>query len=83
MTIRIDVLTIFPEYFTIPSSQLLGKAIKEGIIKVNVHNIRDFAKDRHKTVDDTPYGGVPGMVMKCEPIFEAVESLRGETLSNM
>lgn len=79
MTIRIDVLTIFPEYFTIPlQASLLGKAIKEGIIKVNVHNIRDFAKDRHKTVDDTPYGGGPGMVMKCEPIFEAVESLRGE-----
>ncbi len=77
MTIRIDVLTIFPEYFTIPlQASLLGKAIKEGIMKVHVHNIRDFAKDKHKTVDDTPYGGGPGMVMKCEPIFEAVESLR-------
>ncbi|HOV31867.1 MAG TPA: tRNA (guanosine(37)-N1)-methyltransferase TrmD [Candidatus Hydrogenedens sp.] len=77
MTLRIDVLTIFPEYFTIPlQTSLLGKAINEGIMKVHVHNIRNFAKDKHKTVDDTPYGGGPGMVMKCEPIFEAVESLR-------
>ncbi|MGC8739286.1 MAG: tRNA (guanosine(37)-N1)-methyltransferase TrmD [Candidatus Hydrogenedens sp.] len=77
MTIQIDVLTIFPEYFTIPlQNSLLGKAIQEEIMKVRVHNIRDFAKDKHKTVDDTPYGGGPGMVMKCEPMFEAVESLR-------
>lgn len=78
MTIRIDVLTIFPEYFTIPlQNSLLGKAIKEKIMEVYVHNIRDFAKDKHKTVDDTPYGGGPGMVMKCEPIYDAVESLKG------
>ncbi len=77
MTIRIDVLTIFPEYFTVPlQNSLLGKAIKEEIMKVKVHNIRDFASDKHKTVDDTPYGGGPGMVMKCEPIFDAVESLK-------
>lgn len=79
MTIRIDVLTIFPEYFTIPlQNSLLGKAIQKGIMTVKIHNIRDFAKDKHKSVDDTPYGGGPGMVMKCEPIFEAVESLSGE-----
>ncbi|HOQ33282.1 MAG TPA: tRNA (guanosine(37)-N1)-methyltransferase TrmD [Candidatus Hydrogenedens sp.] len=77
MTIQIDVLTIFPEYFEIPlQNSLLGKAIQEGIMKVKVHNIRDFAKDKHKTVDDTPYGGGPGMVMKCEPIFDAVDALK-------
>ncbi|HOK09692.1 MAG TPA: tRNA (guanosine(37)-N1)-methyltransferase TrmD [Candidatus Hydrogenedens sp.] len=77
MTLQIDVLTIFPEFFTVPlHHSLLGKAIQEEIIKVNVHNIRDFATDKHKSVDDTPYGGGPGMVMKCEPIFTAVESLR-------
>ncbi len=78
MTIQIDVLTIFPEYFTIPlQNSLLGKAIQEGIMKVKIHNIRDFAKDKHKTVDDTPYGGGPGMVMKCEPIFDAIDDLKG------
>lgn len=78
MTIQIDVLTIFPEYFTIPlQNSLLGKAIQEGIMKVKIHNIRDFAKDKHKTVDDTPYGGGPGMVMKCEPIFDAIDALKG------
>ncbi len=77
--IRIDVLTIFPEYFEVPlQSSLLGKAIKEKIMDVQVHNIRDFTEDKHKTVDDTPYGGGPGMVMKCEPIYKAVESLKGE-----
>ena len=74
---RIDILTLFPDMFegTLRSS-LLGKALDEGILDVCVTNIRDFATDRHRTVDDAPYGGGPGMVMKCEPIFAAVESLR-------
>lgn len=76
---RIDVLTLFPEMFEGPlRASLLGKAIEEGRIEVVLTNIRDFAADRHKSVDDAPYGGGPGMVMKCEPLFEAVESLRGK-----
>lgn len=76
---RIDVLTIFPEMFVGPlRSSLLGKAIEQEILKVPVTDIRDFAQDRHNTVDDSPYGGGPGMVMKCEPLFAAVESLREE-----
>lgn len=75
---RIDVLTLFPEMFETPLRlSLLGKAIENGILEVAVTNIRDFASDRHGTVDDAPYGGGPGMVMKCEPLFAAVESLRG------
>ncbi len=75
---RIDVLTIFPEIVEEPlRASLLGKAIRDGILDVAVTNIRDFATDKHNTVDDAPFGGGPGMVMKCEPIFAATESLRG------
>ncbi len=75
---RIDVLTLFPEIFESPlRASLLGKALDEGKLEIRVTNIRDFARDPHRTCDDAPYGGGPGMVMKCEPIFEAVESLRG------
>jgi tRNA (guanine37-N1)-methyltransferase len=74
---RIDVLTLFPEMFTEPlKASLLGKAIESGILEVGYTNPRDFAEDVHRTVDDAPYGGGPGMVMKCEPLFAAVESLR-------
>ena len=74
---RIDVLTLFPEIFESPlRASLLGKAIADGVLTVALTNIRDFAADRHQTVDDAPYGGGAGMVMKCEPIFAAVESLR-------
>lgn len=74
---RIDILTLFPELVT-PYLQgsLLGKAIREGLLDVAVTNIRDFASDRHRTADDSPFGGGPGMVMKCEPIFAAAESLK-------
>ena len=74
---RIDVLTLFPEMIEAGVRvSLLGKAIQEGILEVAATNIRDFAADRHRTVDDAPYGGGAGMVMKCEPIYAAVESLR-------
>lgn len=79
MLLRIDVITIFPEFFEVPLKvSLLGKAIKKGLIGVYVHNLRDYAHDTHRTVDDTPYGGGPGMVMKCEPMFESVEALKGQ-----
>lgn len=74
---RIDVLTLFPEMFTEPlKASLLGKAIDQGILDVAYTNPRDFSEDVHRTVDDAPYGGGPGMVMKCEPLFAAVDSLR-------
>lgn len=74
---RIDILTLFPELFEAPlKASLLGKAIAEGRLEVEVADIRDFTTDRHRTVDDTPYGGGPGMVMQCEPLAAAVESLR-------
>jgi len=76
---RIDVLTLFPELFETPlRTSLLGKAIEAGTLDVGVTNIRDFAEDRHRTVDDEPFGGGAGMVMTCGPIVAAVESLRGK-----
>lgn len=75
---RIDVLTLFPEFFDAPlKASLLGKAVEQGTLEVAVTNIRDFATDRHRTVDDAPYGGGPGMVMRCEPIAAALEGLAG------
>ena len=76
---RIDVLTIFPGVFEGPlRGSLLGKAIAAGILDVRVHYIREHAADRHRQVDDEPYGGGPGMVMKPEPLFAAVEALGPE-----
>ncbi|MDK1020384.1 MAG: tRNA (guanosine(37)-N1)-methyltransferase TrmD [Candidatus Hydrogenedentes bacterium] len=73
---RIDILTIFPGVFQAPlGAGLLGKAIEAGSLEVVVSDIRDFADDPHRSVDDAPFGGGPGMVMKCGPLFAAVESL--------
>jgi tRNA (guanine37-N1)-methyltransferase len=74
--VRVDVLTIFPGLFESPLRQsLLGKAIQAGLLDVRVHDIRDHSADPHHKVDDTAYGGGPGMVIAPEPIFRAVESL--------
>lgn len=75
---RIDVLTLFPGYFSSPlEASLLGRARAGGLLDVRVHDLRDWAVDRHRTVDDEPYGGGAGMVLKAEPFFAAVESLYG------
>jgi tRNA (guanine37-N1)-methyltransferase len=74
--VRIDVFTIFPGIVEGPLREsLLGKAIEAGIVDVRVHDIRAFVSDKHRQVDDEPYGGGPGMVLKPEPVFAAVESL--------
>ena len=76
MSLRVDVLTLFPGIIEgVLHESLLGKAVAAGVIDVRLHDIRDHAHDRHRTVDDSGYGGGPGMVMKPEPIFEAVEAL--------
>ena len=73
---RFDIITLFPDFFTSPlSSGLLAKALAKGIAEVNLVNPRNFATDKHRRVDDEPYGGGVGMLMKPEPIFAAVESL--------
>ncbi|HEV7185615.1 MAG TPA: tRNA (guanosine(37)-N1)-methyltransferase TrmD [Leifsonia sp.] len=72
---RIDIVTIFPEFFDVLDISLLGKARLSGIIELGVHDLRDHAHDRHRTVDDTPYGGGAGMVMKPEPWGEALDGI--------
>ena len=72
---KIDIVTIFPEFFGVLDVSLLGKARSTGIIDVAVHDLRDFTHDRHRTVDDTPYGGGAGMVMRPEPWGEALDSV--------
>jgi len=76
---QIDILTLFPQMFQGPFSVgILKRAIDRGLIQVNIHNIRDYTHDKHHTVDDYAYGGGAGMVLKPEPIFEAVESIKSE-----
>lgn len=73
---RIDVFTIFPEYLAGPlSTSLIGRAVVEGRLDLRVHDLRDHAPDRHRSTDDTPFGGGAGMVMTPEPIFRAVEAV--------
>ncbi len=73
---EIDVVTIFPEYFDVLDLSLLGKARRDGVLDIAVHDLRDFTHDRHRTVDDSPYGGGPGMVMKPEPWGAALDHVR-------
>ncbi|AWB46866.1 tRNA (guanosine(37)-N1)-methyltransferase TrmD [Paenibacillus sp. CAA11] len=75
---RVDVLTLFPEMFSgVFGSSILGKAQDKGIVSLNAINFRDYSESKHGTVDDTPYGGGGGMVLKPEPIFRAVEDVLG------
>jgi tRNA (guanine37-N1)-methyltransferase len=74
---KIDVLTLFPAMFAGPLDEsIIMRARRAGLLDLTFHNLRDYAHDRHKTVDDRPFGGGPGMLLKPEPIFEAVESLK-------
>ena len=75
---RIDIVTIFPEFFSVLDVSLLGKARQEKLLDVHVHDLRHWTTDRHRTVDDTPYGGGAGMVMKPEPWAQALESVLRE-----
>lgn len=76
---RIDVLTLFPAMFAGPLDESIIKRAREaGLLDLRIHQLRDYAHDRHKTVDDRPFGGGPGMLLKPEPIFEAVEALAKE-----
>jgi tRNA (guanine37-N1)-methyltransferase len=73
---RVDVITIFPRMVEVPLSDgIMGRAVDAGVAEIRVHDLRTFTDDRHRTVDDTPFGGGPGMVMKAEPLLRAVESL--------
>ena len=78
---RFDLITIFPEFFSGPLEHgIVRRAREAGIIHVNVQDLREFSKDRHRTVDDRPFGGGEGMVLKPEPLFESVEALLGHSI---
>jgi tRNA (guanine37-N1)-methyltransferase len=80
---RFDLITIFPEFFNGPLDHgIVRRASEAGLIHVQVQNLRDFTKGRHRTVDDRPFGGGEGMVLKPEPLFEAVESLLGRSVGD-
>jgi len=72
---RIDIVSIFPDFFGVLDISLVGKAKQSGLLDLAVHDLRDFTHDRHRTVDDTPYGGGAGMVMKPEPWGEALDTV--------
>lgn len=76
---KIDILSLFPEMFTgFLETSIVKRAIDSCKVDIQVHNFRDFSLDKNKKVDDTPYGGGPGMVLQCQPIFDCVESLKKE-----
>jgi len=77
---KIHILTLFPGMFVGPFSEsIVKRAIDRGLVEIAIHNIREYTSDRHHVVDDYPYGGGPGMVLKPEPLFEAVDSVKGES----
>ena len=77
---KVDVVTLFPEFFDSPLRiSLLGKAIEDGVLEVNTHDLRRWGLGRHRSVDDAPYGGGAGMVMRPEPLFEAVDALQAKS----
>ncbi|MCY6959505.1 tRNA (guanosine(37)-N1)-methyltransferase TrmD [Clostridium sp. ZC22-4] len=76
MAMKIDILTLFPEMFEIFNHSIIGKAINNDIIKITAHNIRDYSLNKHKKVDDYPYGGGAGMVMTPQPIVDSIKNLK-------
>jgi tRNA (guanine37-N1)-methyltransferase len=77
---RIDILTLFPAMFAGPFGEsIVARAAAAGVVELHVHNLRDWTTDRHRTVDDYPYGGGAGMVLKPEPLFKAIEALRAHS----
>ncbi len=74
---KFSVLTLFPDFFSSPLSQsIIGRAIEKGLLEVSLHNIRDYAQDKHGTVDDTPYGGGAGMVLRVEPVVSCLDAVK-------
>ena len=79
---KIDILTLFPEMFAGPFEEsIIKRAQEKGLVEINIHNLRNWAKDERGTVDDRPYGGGPGMILMPQPIFDAVESIKSEIRS--
>lgn len=80
-SVCIDILTLFPDMFAGPFNEsIIGRAVERGLVHISIHNLRDYTHDRHHTVDDCPYGGGVGMILKPEPLFEAVESIKSAVI---
>src|SRR5271165_6098813 len=80
---RFDLITIFPEFFVGPLDHgILRRAREAGLAQINIQDLREFTKDKHRTVDDRPFGGGEGMVLKPEPLFEAVEKILGQSVGD-
>lgn len=80
---RFDIITIFPEIFKgFLNESLLARGQKKRLVKINLHNLRKWTTDKHQTVDDKPYGGGPGMLLKIEPIFKSIQSLKSKSLKS-
>ncbi len=75
---KIDILTLFPEMFEALNHSLIGKAQENGLLEINVKNIRDFSKDKHKKCDDYPFGGGAGMLMSVQPLYDSIMSVKNE-----
>lgn len=74
---RFDILTLFPEAFdSFCSTSIMGRAVEAGLVEINLYDIRDFSTDKHRKVDDVPYGGGAGMVMACQPLFDAINHVK-------
>jgi tRNA (guanine37-N1)-methyltransferase len=79
MGLRVDILTLFCELFEpFVTTSIVGRAVKNGLVDINLTNFRDFATDNYGSVDDSPFGGGPGMVLMCQPVFDAVEKVRSD-----
>lgn len=76
---RVDIITAVPALLESPlNTSILGRAQNKGKVSINIHNLRDYAHDKHKQIDDKPFGGGPGMILKPEPFFECIEKLQSE-----
>ena len=74
---KIDIITIFPKMFApVLNESIIKRAQKKGLVKIRIHNLRDYSQDKHRKIDDRPFGGGPGMVFTPDPIFRAVESIK-------
>ena len=77
--LRFDILTLFPDMFMGPFDEsIINRATRKKLIEIKVHNLRDHTHDVHRTVDDTPFGGGPGMILKAEPLFEAMSTISSD-----
>lgn len=75
---KIDILSLFPQMFAPLSESIIGRAVKNNLLDLNIINFRDFSADKHKKVDDTPFGGGAGMILACQPLFDSIESVKTE-----